>query len=320
MLDDERARRPPPRSSARRWTWSARWRRDGRLPVVLFCAGGIATPADASLVMQLGAEGVFVGSGIFKSEDPRAPRPRDRRGHHALRRIRRAWPPPRRASASRWSASRPRSSRRSSCWRRAAGRPGPRESRRHAPAIGILALQGGFEAHAEILRALGAEPREVRVPADLEGLDALIIPGGESTVMTLGIEREGLAEPLRELDRARDADAGHVRRADHARPRPSRTARRRSPSATRSGARLRSFEADLDVEGVTGGRSTRCSSARRGSPSTARTSRSCADVTAIRSRCSQGNVLAVSFHPELAGETAPARAAARDERDAQPTG
>jgi pyridoxal 5'-phosphate synthase pdxS subunit len=43
---------------------------DGRLPVVLFCAGGIATPADTSLVMQLGAEGVFVGSGIFKSENP----------------------------------------------------------------------------------------------------------------------------------------------------------------------------------------------------------------------------------------------------------
>ncbi len=44
--------------------------RDGRLPVVLFCAGGIATPADAALMMALGAEGVFVGSGIFKSEDP----------------------------------------------------------------------------------------------------------------------------------------------------------------------------------------------------------------------------------------------------------
>ena len=42
----------------------------GRLPVPIFCAGGIATPADASLVMQLGAESVFVGSGIFKSEDP----------------------------------------------------------------------------------------------------------------------------------------------------------------------------------------------------------------------------------------------------------
>jgi pyridoxal 5'-phosphate synthase pdxS subunit len=44
--------------------------RDGALPVVLLCAGGIATPADAALVMQLGAQGVFVGSGIFKSEDP----------------------------------------------------------------------------------------------------------------------------------------------------------------------------------------------------------------------------------------------------------
>jgi pyridoxal 5'-phosphate synthase pdxS subunit len=44
--------------------------REGRLPVVLFCAGGIATPADAALMMQLGAEGNFVGSGIFKSSDP----------------------------------------------------------------------------------------------------------------------------------------------------------------------------------------------------------------------------------------------------------
>jgi pyridoxal 5'-phosphate synthase pdxS subunit len=43
---------------------------DGRLPVVLFCAGGIATPADAALMMQLGAEGNFVGSGIFKSSNP----------------------------------------------------------------------------------------------------------------------------------------------------------------------------------------------------------------------------------------------------------
>ncbi len=44
--------------------------RDGSLPVVLFCAGGIATPADAALMMALGAEGVFVGSGIFKAQDP----------------------------------------------------------------------------------------------------------------------------------------------------------------------------------------------------------------------------------------------------------
>jgi 5'-phosphate synthase pdxT subunit len=65
--------------------------------------------------------------------------------------------------------------------------------------IGVLALQGDFEAHAAVLSALGAEARIVRTPADLEGLDGLVLPGGESTTMTLGIEREGLAEPLREL-------------------------------------------------------------------------------------------------------------------------
>jgi pyridoxal 5'-phosphate synthase pdxS subunit len=44
----------------------------GRLPVVLFTAGGVATPADAAMMMQLGADGVFIGSGIFKSGDPAA--------------------------------------------------------------------------------------------------------------------------------------------------------------------------------------------------------------------------------------------------------
>lgn len=65
--------------------------------------------------------------------------------------------------------------------------------------VGVLALQGDFEAHTRVLAELGAEARAVRTPADLEGLDGLIIPGGESTTMTLGVEREGLAEPLRAL-------------------------------------------------------------------------------------------------------------------------
>ena len=76
--------RPRPRTCRRRWTSCARSPSTGKLPVVLFCAGGIATPADASLVMQLGAEGVFVGSGIFKSEDPATARGGDRRGDDAL--------------------------------------------------------------------------------------------------------------------------------------------------------------------------------------------------------------------------------------------
>ena len=46
--------------------------KNGKLPVVLFCAGGVSTPADAALMMQLGAEGIFVGSGIFKSNNPKA--------------------------------------------------------------------------------------------------------------------------------------------------------------------------------------------------------------------------------------------------------
>jgi 5'-phosphate synthase pdxT subunit len=70
------------------------------------------------------------------------------------------------------------------------------------PLVGVLALQGGFDAHMRMLRDLGAEVREVRVPADLEGLDGLVLPGGESTTMTLGIAREGLAEPLSALVRS----------------------------------------------------------------------------------------------------------------------
>ena len=66
----------------------------------------------------------------------------------------------------------------------------------------MLALQGDFEAHATALRELGAEARTVRTREELEGLDALVIPGGESTTMTLGVEREGLAEPLREFVRS----------------------------------------------------------------------------------------------------------------------
>ena len=60
-----------------------------RLPVVLFTAGGVATPADAAMMMQLGADGVFVGSGIFKSGDPAERAAAIVQGHRLLRRSRR---------------------------------------------------------------------------------------------------------------------------------------------------------------------------------------------------------------------------------------
>ena len=62
--------------------------------------------------------------------------------------------------------------------------------------IGVLAIQGDFEAHRRMLAALDAEAREVRTPAELEDLDGLVIPGGESTTITMGMERDGLDQAI----------------------------------------------------------------------------------------------------------------------------
>ncbi|HYM45378.1 MAG TPA: pyridoxal 5'-phosphate synthase glutaminase subunit PdxT [Solirubrobacteraceae bacterium] len=120
------------------------------------------------------------------------------------------------------------------------------------PLVGVLALQGGFQAHERVLRGLGARVREVRVPADLDGLDGLVIPGGESTTMTLGVQREGLAGPLRELVGGGVPvlgscaglimlDRKHLGLMDM---RAERNA---------FGRQLQSFEADLELRGLDGG-------------------------------------------------------------------
>ncbi len=70
---------------------------------------------------------------------------------------------------------------------------------RHPPGpltIGVLALQGAYDAHVRALTALGAAPRLVRVPADLDALDGLIMPGGESTTMLRFLDRNGFFETL----------------------------------------------------------------------------------------------------------------------------
>ncbi|MDQ6842217.1 MAG: pyridoxal 5'-phosphate synthase glutaminase subunit PdxT [Actinomycetota bacterium] len=168
--------------------------------------------------------------------------------------------------------------------------------------VGVLALQGDFEAHAKALRSLGAEAREVRVPADLERLDALIIPGGESTVMTLGIEREGLAEPLRALVQAGTPvlgtcagmimlDREHLGVLDI------------TTSRNAFGRQLRSFETDLVLEGVPGGPVhavfIRAPWVAEHGPQVEVLGTVDDHPVAIR----QGRILAVSFHPELTGET-----------------
>src|SRR5215217_1639469 len=170
------------------------------------------------------------------------------------------------------------------------------------PLVGVLALQGDFAAHARVLRGLGAEVREVRTPAGLEGLDALIIPGGESTTMTLGIEREGLAEPLREFVRSGKPTLGtcaglimldrdHLGLLDV-------SARRNA-----FGRQRQSFEADLDVKGFNGGplravfiRAPWVDEAGEGVEVLAEVD---GHPVAVR----EGNMLAVAFHPEIAGES-----------------
>ncbi|MCU1346960.1 MAG: pdxT [Acidimicrobiia bacterium] len=65
--------------------------------------------------------------------------------------------------------------------------------------IGVLALQGAFAAHARMLSELGAEAIEVRTPAALDGLDGLVLPGGESTTMSQLLDKTGLFEPIAAL-------------------------------------------------------------------------------------------------------------------------
>jgi 5'-phosphate synthase pdxT subunit len=168
------------------------------------------------------------------------------------------------------------------------------------PLIGVLALQGGFDAHLRMLRDLGADVREVRVPADLDGLDGLVMPGGESTTMTLGIAREGLAEPLADVVRGGTPvlgtcaglimlDRDHLGLMDI-------TARRNA-----FGRQIRSFEADLDFPDLDEpvhavfirapwiedhGPGVEILAAVDGHPVAAR----------------EGDVTVVAFHPELSGE------------------
>jgi 5'-phosphate synthase pdxT subunit len=171
------------------------------------------------------------------------------------------------------------------------------------PVIGVLALQGDFEAHALMLRGLGAEPREIRTPQELGGLDGLIIPGGESTVMTLGIEREGLGEPLRALAHAGTPVLGTcagliMLDRDHLGLMDIR-ARRNA-----FGRQTRSFEADLSLDGMAGDAPLRAVFIR--APWVEELGPGVEVLAAVDGHpvaVQEGRLLAVAFHPELSGDT-----------------
>lgn len=164
--------------------------------------------------------------------------------------------------------------------------------------IGVLAVQGGFEAHARMLRGLGAEVSEVRVPADLIGLDGLVIPGGESTTIVKGIASAGLGPAIRAHHEAGRpvfgtcaglivCDDAHLGLID--------------ATATRNafGRQLQSFEADLPVKGI-GDEPLRAVFIRA-----PRVERHGEGVEVLASyeghpvAVREGGVLACAFHPEL---------------------
>jgi pyridoxal 5'-phosphate synthase pdxS subunit len=293
--------------------------REGRLPVVNFVAGGIATPADAALAMQLGAEGVFVGSGIFKSEDPA------RTANAIVQATTHFDNPQIIAEVSRGLGSPMRGpswapSRRQSDWRFGAGsRVGASvvvTAAATPPAgkgrvrIGVLAVQGAFQEHLDVLRGLGVDAVAVRLPRDLEGVSGLILPGGESTTMRKLIDRWGLREPINALlDQGAPVlgtCAGMILLARHISDGDAPVFPRLDIGVKRNafGRQLDSFEADLEVP-VLGDRGVHAVFIR--APVVERTGPDVdvlaelddGRVVAVRS----GSVLATAFHPELSGET-----------------
>jgi len=167
--------------------------------------------------------------------------------------------------------------------------------------IGVLALQGGFEAHERMLTSLGASTRQVRVPGDLEGIGALVIPGGESTTMTLGIERERLGEPLRELARAGVPMLGScagliMLDRDHLGLMDMRAER------NAFGRQIRSFESDLEVAGLPGGPLRAIFIRAPWIADHGPAVEVLASVGGHAVAARQGELLAVAFHAELGGD------------------
>jgi pyridoxal 5'-phosphate synthase pdxT subunit len=176
--------------------------------------------------------------------------------------------------------------------------------------IGVLALQGAFREHLDTLGAIGVDGVRVREPADLEGLSGLILPGGESTTMRGLIERWGLQKPIMDF-----ADSGApvfgtcagmivLSREIAGGEAPILPLLDVTVERNAFGRQLESFEADLDVD-VLGGTPVHAVFIR--APIIERTGPGVdvlarlddGRIVAVRER----NIVATSFHPELAGET-----------------
>ena len=168
--------------------------------------------------------------------------------------------------------------------------------------IGVLAIQGDFQAHRRMLESLGAEATGVRTPEQLEDLDGLVVPGGESTTISMGMERDGLDKAVRAHAKSGRpilgscagmivCDRDHLGLADY-------TCRRNA-----FGRQLHSFEEDLVIEGL-GEEPLRAVFIRApwvedAGPGVEVLAEVGGHPVAVR----DGNILAVAFHPELTDDS-----------------
>ena len=179
----------------------------------------------------------------------------------------------------------------------------------NAPLIGVLALQGAFREHVKALEACGATVRLVRLAEDLVGLDGLVIPGGESTTMSMLMERMGLLEPVERAVRGGlptlGTCAGMIVLADRVTDgRPDQQVFHALDIAVRRngyGRQVDSFEADLAIVGLDDGpfRGVFIRAPVVEDPGSAEVlAEHGGHPVALR----KGTVMALAFHPELSGD------------------
>lgn len=178
--------------------------------------------------------------------------------------------------------------------------------------IGVLALQGDFAEHKVILAKLGATPVEVRLPKDLDGLDGLIIPGGESTTIGKLAVAYGLIEPLRQFAKDRPiwgTCAGAIFLSkDVKKDQPLLKLMDIVVERNAFGAQVDSFEADLDIPELK--KATQTEAPLRAvfirAPIIESVSGSARAISTLPDgrivAALQGHLLATSFHPELTND------------------
>lgn len=177
------------------------------------------------------------------------------------------------------------------------------------PLIGVLAMQGAFAEHVKALEASGARTRLVRTPNDLEGLDGLVLPGGESTTMTMLMERVGLLGPLRHaIEHGLPVLATCAGMIVLARDVSDAMAGQEGMGLLDIGVRrngygrqVDSFEADLEIDGL-GGRQFPGVFIRAPLVESTGNVEVLASYEGHPVAVRQGRILALCFHPELSGD------------------